>query len=543
MEARGKGFSCEDPSINPSRRFEQRNFPRRAGCCGDLSSKQQGKGLAMRWNRRCSTESGPFTFNLMSSILQHGSRDVSPVRSLADQAFSRAAGASLIEGNRVRLLRDARENYPAWLDAIRTARRHVHFENYIFRDDATGDMFAEALIASARSGVRVRLIYDWLGGFWKTASSFWTRLREGGVDVRCYNPPSLDAPFGWFSRDHRKLIVVDGEVGFITGLCIGQMWSGHPEKKVEPWRDTGIEVRGPAVVEIERAFAQVWSMLGRPLPEDEIEPKDPAVELGGVSMRIVATVPSTAGMFRVDQLVAALARHRVWLTDAYFAGTTTYVQALNAAARDGVDVRLLVPGTTDIPVVRSLTRAGYRSLLEAGVRVFEWNGSMLHAKTAVADGRWARVGSTNLNLSSWLGNCELDAVIEDEPFAREMEAMYLEDLTNATEVVLNAKRKMRVPRSPDGSRFRHRRGTGSAGRAAAGALRVGHAIGAAFSNRRTMETVEARLMATAGLTLLALAILFALFPRALAYPAVVFLSWIALALLYRGYKLRRRRRR
>ena len=481
----------------------------------------------------------PVASRSVSETAGRGSKVISPIRALADRAFSRAAGASLIEGNRVRLLRDGRENYPAWLDAIAAARHYIHFENYIFRDDATGQIFADALIAAAQHGVRVRLIYDWLGGFGKTSHAFWTRLRTAGVDVRCYNPPSLDAPFGWLSRDHRKLIVVDREVGFITGLCIGRMWSGQPEKKIDPWRDTGIEVRGPAVAEIERAFSQVWAMMGPPLPEDETRLPDAVIEPGGVSMRIVATVPSTAGMFRVDQLVAALARHRVWLTDAYFAGTTTYVQALNAAARDGVDVRLLVPGTTDIPVVRSLTRAGYRSLLEAGVRVFEWNGAMLHAKTAVADGRWARVGSTNLNLSSWLGNCELDAVIEDESFAREMEAMYEEDLSNATEIVLTAKRKVRAPQQPRRPRGR---GTGSASRAAAGALRVGNAIGAAFSNRRTIEPVEARLMTTAGLMLLLVAGLFAFFPRALAYPAAVFLGWISLALLYRGYKLRRRRR-
>ena len=476
----------------------------------------------------------------MSDTLQRAPRYVSPVRALADQAFSRAAGANLIEGNRVRLLRDARQNYPAWLEAIAAARQRVHFENYIFRDDATGEKFASALIAAARSGVRVRLIYDWVGGFGKTSAAFWRRLREAGIEVRCYNPPSLDAPFGWLSRDHRKLIVVDGEIGFITGLCIGQMWEGQPERNIDPWRDTGISVLGPAVAEIDRAFAQVWGMLGSPVPDDEVTATHPPHDVGGVSMRIVATVPATAGMFRVAHLVAALARQRVWLTDAYYAGTTTYVQALNAAARDGVDVRLLVPGSTDIPVVRSLTRTGYRSLLEAGVRVFEWNGSMLHAKTAVADGRWARVGSTNLNLSSWLGNCELDAVIEDENFAREMEEMYLEDLSNATEIVLNARRRVRVPRNAP-VRHRGRRGTGSAQRAAAGALRVGNAIGAAFSNRRTMEPVEARLMVTVGLILLVLATLFGFFPRALAYPAVLFCVWFALTLLYRGYKLRRRR--
>jgi cardiolipin synthase len=204
-------------------------------------------------------------------------------------------------------------------------------------------------------------------------------------------------------------------------------------------------------------------------------------------------------------------------------------------------VRLLVPGSTDIPVVRSLSRAGYRSLLEAGVRVFEWNGAMLHAKTAVADGRWARVGSTNLNLSSWLGNCELDAVIEDDAFAQEMEKMYLEDLANSTEIVLTGKRKVRAPQRAGAPARLARRGTGSATRAAAGALRVGNAIGAAFSNRRTIEPVEARLMVTAGLLLLLFAVIFGFFPRALAYPAVVFFTWIALALLYRGYKLRRRR--
>src|SRR5207244_7474783 len=149
---------------------------------------------------------------------------------------------------------------------------------------------------------------------------------------------------------------------------------------------------------------------------------------GQTPLLIVATVPITAGLFRVDQLVAALARHRLWLTDAYYAGTSLYVQALRAAAKDGVDVRLLVPNATDIPLLRPLSRAGYRPLLEAGVRVFEWNGTMLHAKTAVADGRWARVGSTNLNLASWLGNRELDVMVEDPPFVKRMEEMYLDDL-------------------------------------------------------------------------------------------------------------------
>jgi cardiolipin synthase len=470
---------------------------------------------------------------------QHESHPVSFVRSLASQAFSRAAGAPLIEGNSVRLLRDAGENYPAWLEAIASARRHVYFENYIIHDDDTGVMFAEALIRKAQDGVRVRLIHDWLGGFGKASRAFWARLRAGGVDVRCYNPPRLEAPLAWLSRDHRKMLAVDGQVGFITGLCVGDMWRGNPEKNIAPWRDTGVEIRGPAVVAIERAFAEMWAMLGASIPEDELPHQDTPAPAGDVRLRIVASVPRMAGLFRLDQLVASLARERLWLTDPYYAGPAAYVQALRAAVNDGVDVRLLVPGASDIPMLQPLSRAGYRSLLQAGVRVFEWNGTMLHAKTAVADARWARVGSTNLNLSSWLGNCELDAVIEDESFARRMEDMYRDDLANATEIVLDEKRRMRAP----GGQWDARAvgsGGGSVGRAAAGALRIGTAVGAAFTRQRVLEPVEARIMITAGLLLLALAALFALFPRLLVYPLVAIMVWIAVSLLWTGYGLHRR---
>ena len=318
----------------------------------------------------------------------------SALRHIASRAFSRTAGAPLIPGNRVRLLRDAQENYPRWLEAISRAQQHVHFESYIIHEDDTGREFADALIAKAREGVHVRLIYDWMGGLGKTSSRFWTRLRTGGVEVRCYNPPHFDSPFGWLSRDHRKMLAVDGRVGFITGLCVGRMWVGDPKKHLEPWRDTGVEVRGPAVSQIEEAFAQIWAMMGEAIPESELSGGDNKVAAGNMDMRVVASLPATAGMIRSDELVAALARNTLWLTDAYYAATTSYVQALRAAAMDGVDVRLLVPNGTDIPILRPLSKAGYRPLLEAGVRVFEWEGTMLHAKTAVADGRWGRVGST-----------------------------------------------------------------------------------------------------------------------------------------------------
>ncbi|MGE0823317.1 MAG: phosphatidylserine/phosphatidylglycerophosphate/cardiolipin synthase family protein [Candidatus Binatia bacterium] len=480
----------------------------------------------------------------MSAAVQFSDRErdaMAPMRALAHQAFSRAAGAPLIDGNNVRPLKDAQENYPAWLDAIGAAKRHIHFESYIIHEDDTGWMFADALVAKAREGVRVRLIYDWMGGFGKTSRTFWNYLRTGGVEVRCYNPPRLDSPFGWLSRDHRKMLAVDGQVGFVTGLCIGRMWVGMPEKQVDAWRDTGVEVRGPAVADIEHAFAQVWAMIGEPLPEQELLNRNALAPAGVMSLRVVASVPATAGIFRLDQLVAALARHRLWLTDAYYAGTTTYVQGLCAAAKDGVDVRLLVPNGTDIPILTPLSRSGYRPLLEAGVRVFEWNGTMLHAKTAVADSHWARVGSTNLNIASWLGNCELDVVVEDEPFARLMEEMYVQDLENATEIVLDVRHKVYAPNRPRHPHLVFTSGGGSVGRAAAGAMRIGNAVGAAFTNRRVLEPVEARLMTTVGAFLLTFAMLSAFFPYLLAYPFSLVSTWIAVALLYKGYILRRRK--
>src|SRR5690606_38158050 len=168
------------------------------------------------------------------------------------------------------------------------------------------------------------------------------------VEVRCYNPPSLASPLGWLNRDHRKVVVVDGRIGFVTGLCVGHAWVGQPERGLDPWRDTGVLVQGPAVADIEHGFAEVWAATGEPLPESELPRREDVARQGSTAVRVIAGSPSTAGMLRVDQLVAALAHQRLWLADAYYAGTASYAQALCAAALDGVDVRLLVPGSSDI---------------------------------------------------------------------------------------------------------------------------------------------------------------------------------------------------
>jgi cardiolipin synthase len=464
---------------------------------------------------------------------------------LLDRAFTRAAGAPLVRGNQVRLLKDAGENYPAWLAAIHGAQHRILFENYFICDDETGAEFADALAERARAGISVRLTHDWMGSFHRASPRFWRDLRASGVEVRGFNPPRFTRPLDILHRDHRKMLAVDGRVAFVTGLCVGRMWVGDPARAVAPWRDTGIELRGPALCDVERAFAEVWATMGSAIPDSELMPRENIASDGDIAVRIVANAPGTSGIFRLDQLIAASARRTLWLTDAYFAGVSPYVQALRAAARDGVDVRLLVPGSSDIPLLRPLSQAGYRPLLETGVRVFEWKGSMMHAKTAVADGRWARVGSSNLNVASWISNYELDAVVEDERFAAEMEAMHLADLENATEIVLRPKRRGLSPRSGNEGRRSPGRagtGTGSASRAAAGALRLGRTVGAALSDQRVIEPTEARLVGIVGALLLVLAATAVFWPILLALPLILVCAWTGIALLARARNLWHMRR-
>lgn len=464
---------------------------------------------------------------------------------LLDRAFTRAAGAPLVAANGVRLLKDAAENYPAWLEAIAGAQRKVYFENYFIVEDRTGRQFADALASRARAGVRVRLIYDWVGALGKTSRKFWRGLTDAGVEVRCFNRMRFTSPLDVLHRDHRKMLAVDGRVGFVTGLCVGDMWAGDSPRGKEPWRDTGIQISGPALCDCERAFSQVWATMGTPIPVEELAVREAIPDAGDVPLRIVANAPGTTGIFRLDQLIAAAARRTLWLTDAYFAGVPPYVQALRAAALDGVDVRLLVPGASDIPILRPLSQAGFRPLLEAGIRVFEWKGSMLHAKTAVADGRWARVGSSNLNIASWIGNYELDAVVENEAFAAQMERMYLADLEYSTEIVLHARRRHARANGDRGLRREliGMSGTGgSASRAAAGALRIGRTVGAALTDQRVLAPTEARVVAIVGVILMGVAVAAVLWPLVVAIPVAAILLWIAIVLLLRAYSLSKARR-
>jgi cardiolipin synthase A/B len=412
-------------------------------------------------------------------------------------AMNRAAGARAIGGNVVRYHSHSPAALEAMIGMIGRARRWVHLENYIIRDDRTGGRFADALAERVASGVRVRVLDDALGCR-GTSGRYWRRLRRAGVDVRCFHPLAA-GPIALFSRNHRKLLEVDGLLAMVGGLCIGDEWAGDPAHGRQPWRDTMAEVEGPAVASLGRTFARAWAAAngGASLPDVELE-ADPAPR-GQAAIRIVEGIPGRARMYRAAQLMYAAAAERLWITDAYLLAPPPLFEALQDAAREGVDVRLLLPGTSDLPVVRDLTRIGYRDLLHSGARLYEWTGPMLHAKSVVVDRRWARVGSTNLNVQGLLANYELDLIAESGELCDELAHQFRRDLAQSREIVLHPRRFVRRPR------------LGPAAEAAPGALESGthrrtlyeRQLHAAVSLRRVAGGLRHRYAVSSAVTLAA----------------------------------------
>ena len=365
-----------------------------------------------------------------------------PPAHLFSRALDRATGARPIPGNIVRHVAVSRAALDTMLEMIVSAQRTVHFENYIIHDDDTGRRFATAWAERARAGVRVRVLYDAFGSL-GTSGAYWRELRRSGVDCRPFRPILTSGPIQAFSRDHRKLLVVDGERAITGGLCIGDEWAGNAAEGLACWRDTMVVVCGPAVAALDAAFGRMWARAGRPLPEAETTPA--SEECGPSAVRVVEGLPGQSRIYRAVQLLAAAVTERLWITDAYLVAPPPLYAAFVDAARSGVDVRFLLPGTSDIPVVRMFTRTGYRELLHAGARIFEYRGPMLHAKTLVADHEWARVGSSNLNVSSLLGNYELDLVAEHEGLTATLATQFLHDMGQSREIVLMARRRLPLP--------------------------------------------------------------------------------------------------
>ena len=356
----------------------------------------------------------------------------------------RIAAADVSSGNHVRLLRDGPATFDAMIALIERAQSTITLESYIFRDDEVGRRFGKALIAASERGVAVRLLLDWIG-IRGTSRGFLRELREGRVDVAIFNALGLHRWLGLVPRDHRKLLVVDSEIGITGGVGIGREWTtGVLRVHRARWRDTAVEIEGPAAKDMQAAFEHMWRrskkserrgshrFLRRPARGAHLDPATHTPSLVG----IVEGEPLRLRVSRALQIQAISAQRSIWIATAYFSPSPSEVEALNGAARDGVDVRVLVPSRNDHPWVALIARRFYRRLLTNGVRIWEWQGEMMHAKSSVIDGRWVRVGSTDFNPLGVAINYELDAVIEDPTLGEEAERMFLADLEVSREILL-----------------------------------------------------------------------------------------------------------
>jgi cardiolipin synthase len=354
----------------------------------------------------------------------------------------RVAAADVSSGNRVCLLRDGTPTFDAMCEMIGGAQSAVDLEQYIFRADEVGQRFADALTHAAARGVTCRVLVDWIG-IRGTPRSFFRRLTAAGVAVRVFNPLGFRRWLGVVPRDHRKLLVVDGARGVTGGIGIGKEWrTGVLKKRRSPWRDTAVCIEGPAGADMTRAFDHMWKRsLGheRRGSDRHMTRKSHGAHLDPTTDEpaLVGIVEGEPGRFRVSralQIQSVSAEKSIWIASAYFVPSFSEVEALTGAARDGVDVRLLVPARYDHPWVRLMTVHFYRRLLKNGVRIWEWGGEMMHAKTSVVDSRYTRVGSTDFNPLGVAINFELDAVIEDAALGEQAEAMFLSDLDQSKEI-------------------------------------------------------------------------------------------------------------
>ena len=471
--------------------------------------------------------------------------------------MSRATGGETICGNEIRLEFEGPSTFSSWLDAIASAEKFVYFENYVIRDDAVGREFREALVAKAREGVPVYVVYDWVG-CWATPGSFWKPMKEAGVNVAAFNPPrvALGDPFGALQRDHRKLVVVDGEIAHLGGFCVGEEWAGTPT--AAPWRDTGVEIRGPAALAAALAFESVWAEVAEPI--HLAATLEQRVETDGTPVWLIEGQPGRTRVYRTLHLAATRARRSIWITDAYFVAPRSVSEALASAAQQGVDVRILVPAHNNWPIVGSMSRGGYRYLLEAGVRIFEWQGTMMHAKTSVVDGVWSRVGSSNLNSASLLGNWELDVGVLDEGLGQQLEGLFLADLASSVEIVLpggptiggrtvstalGMSTEPLDPEDPLPVRLeRNLRELGSApGRLTmASVVRASEVLGDALAGNRTLGREDRTVLGTLSIIVLAVAAVAALAPAAVGYVLAVVAGWIGITTGIRAYVQARRAR-
>jgi cardiolipin synthase A/B len=360
-------------------------------------------------------------------------------------AFEQAlTNVPLVLGNKVTLLENGGATYQAMLSAIRSARDSINMQMFIFSDGPVGQMFADALIERQRHGVQVNLMYDAMGSL-STSASFFDHLRQNGIAVVEYRPLNpFAATLAWTvnHHSHRKMLVVDGRIAFTGGINISEVYASglSASKEKVPaayWRDTDIEVQGPVVAEFQLLFINEWNhQQERLLAVRDYFPK--IERQGDQIVRVIGTVPERFSAIYVTLISAIVnSETNVYITDAYFAPDHQILHALEHAAQRGVDVRLLLPSQSDELMIVSASRSDYSALLKSGVKIYEWQGEMLHAKTATVDGVWSTVGSSNLDWWSIARNNEINAIILSHSFGGQMNLMFQNDLKSSKQIELD----------------------------------------------------------------------------------------------------------
>ena len=424
--------SCASlPDVNAnSERAAVRENPTVATAKGRLARKQAADLLAKRWAK--------------------ATPDMKALAVLEEAA----TGVPLIAGNKVTLLFDGPITMREMMAAATSAKNSINLETYIFDQDPVGLQFADLLIEKRKQGVVVNVLYDSVGAL-ATPPAFFERMRSAGINVLAFNPVNPAKRIGKWelnNRDHRKLMVVDGSVAFTGGINISSTYANSSffrskrtpqtaDTKKVGWRDTHIKIEGPAVASLQWNFLNAWvDQDAGDLAEANYFP--PLAPVGDKIVRVLATDPDRdSEIYKAFILAIQEAKTTVHITSAYFVPDKQFVDALVAAARRGVDVKLVLPGVSDHGLVMHAGRAFYEPLLSSGVKIYQLQVAVLHAKTAVIDGTWSTVGSANIDRRSFLHNYELNVVVLDPAFGRDMESAYAEDLRDSKEVTLEEWRK------------------------------------------------------------------------------------------------------
>jgi len=382
---------------------------------------------------------------LTAVVLIHGgcashkqSRFVLPApMQVEDPAFLRSLdnfGSLMVKGNDARLLENGDGVFPAMLADLAKARSSIELETYIYMEDEAGRMFADALIQASRRGVPVRLLADAQGS---KLGQLREEMTAGGVIVKDYRPARSHPYFG--RRTHRKLLIIDGRIGYTGGFCIDKSWLGNARDKDE-WHDSAVRVTGPVVAQMQAIFSEDWTYTtGEILAGDVFYPKLEAT--GPMLSQAIKSSKGDASSFPKLLYFMAIesARVSIHIQNPYFLPDEQIRAALVAAAKRGVDVKVMVPGKhIDVPPLRMASRADFGELLQGGVKIYEYQPTMIHSKTLIVDGLFATIGSINFDSRSFSKNAEESVSFYDRSFAASVEAMFQRDLKACQEITYDA---------------------------------------------------------------------------------------------------------